>query len=132
MKIISRIFYFVLISASGFAQPVNPTLLTTEWNAYWISVPGESPDAYGVYLFRKSFDLNTIPGKMLVHVSADNRYKLFVNGKQVLMGPARGDLTHWNFETLDIAPFLRTGRNIIAARVWNESTYRPEGQISLR
>jgi alpha-L-rhamnosidase len=132
MKIFSRIFYCLLISSAGYTQPVNPTLFTTEWNAYWIAVPGESPDAYGVYLFRKSFDLASIPAKLIVHVSADNRFKLFVNGKQVLMGPARGDLTHWNFETFDIAQFLRTGKNMIAARVWNESTYRPEGQISLR
>lgn len=63
--------------------------------------------------------------------SADNRYKLFVNEKLVSLGPARGDLTHWNYETVDLAPFLREGRNIIAAQVWNEAELRTEGHLSL-
>jgi alpha-L-rhamnosidase len=50
---------------------------------------------------------------------------------QVSMGPARGDLFHWNFETVDIASHLKTGENIIAALVWNEGPTRPEAQISL-
>ena len=48
------------------------------------------------------------------------------------LGPARGDLEHWNFETLDIAPFLHAGLNTLAAEVWNEGAWRAEGQISLR
>ena len=80
----------------------------------------------------KQFSLPAKPDSFLIHVSADNRYKLFVNGNQVAQGPARGDLNHWNFETLDIAPFLQAGKNIIAARIWNDGELRPEGQISLR
>ena len=68
----------------------------------------------------------------MINVSADNRYKLFVNEKQVSLGPARGDLDHWNFAILNIAPFLHAGENIIAAQVWNEGEWRPEGQISFR
>ncbi len=102
------------------------------WNASWIAVPGESSSGYGVYLFRKSFNLQNKPDSFLIQVSADNRYKLFVNEKQVSLGPARGDLEHWNFETLDIAPFLHAGLNTLAAEVWNEGAWRAEGQISLR
>ncbi|HEX2394015.1 MAG TPA: alpha-L-rhamnosidase C-terminal domain-containing protein, partial [Bacteroidales bacterium] len=103
-----------------------------EWDAKWISVPGESPNEYGVYLFRKTIDLKKIPLSFVIHVSADNRYKLYVNEKLVSLGPARGDLYFWNFETVDIAPFLTEGNNIIAAKVWNEGNIRPEAQISWR
>jgi hypothetical protein len=65
-------------------------------------------------------------------VSADNRYKLFVNGKLVSLGPARGDIFHWNYETVDLAPFLLNGKNVIAAIVWNFGDMRPEAQISYR
>jgi hypothetical protein len=34
-------------------------------------------------------------------------------------GPARGDLLHWRFETVDLSPHLMAGRNILAAVVWN-------------
>ena len=119
---------------SPFAQAQNSALsvLQNEWKAYWIDVPEESTLGYGVYLFRKTISLPAKPDSFLIHVSADNRYKLFVNGNQVSQGPARGDLNHWNFETLDIAPFLQAGKNIIAARIWNDGELRPEGQISLR
>ncbi|WP_229206171.1 hypothetical protein [Dyadobacter fermentans] len=75
---------------------------------------------YGVYKFRKTIELNAKPASFFVHVSADNRYKPFVNGKHVSQGPARGDLYFWNFETVDIAPYLNAGSNTVAAVVWNE------------
>ena len=49
-------------------------------------LPGEAPNVYGVYHFRKSFDLEVVPSRFIVHVSADNRYKLYVNGKLVSLG----------------------------------------------
>ena len=117
---------------TGFSQSVSPSLLHNVWNASWIAVPDESSAGYGVYLFRKTIMLAGKPDSYIVNVSADNRYKLFVNEKQVSLGPARGDLNHWNFTTLDLAPFLHSGRNMIAAQVWNEGEGRPEGQISFR
>src|SRR5581483_6338335 len=66
-----------------------------QWSASWITCPGVSQRAYGVYHFRKSFTVDTIPRSLVVHVSADNRYRLFVNGYPVCSGPARGDLAHW-------------------------------------
>jgi hypothetical protein len=37
----------------------------------------------------------------------------------VCFGPARSDPAHWNFETEDIAAFLKKGKNIVSATVWN-------------
>jgi alpha-L-rhamnosidase len=114
------------------AQKFDSSILYHAWRASWIEVPKESPKGYGVYLFRKLLMLPAKPESFVIHTSGDNRYKLFVNEKQVSLGPARGDIDHWNFETLDIAPFLRAGKNVIAAQVWNEGEWRAEGQISLR
>ena len=111
-------------------QSQTTDLLSKPWDAYWISVPGEPEHDYGVYQFRKTFILNAKPALFIVHVSADNRYKLFVNGQFVSLGPARGDIFHWNFETVDLAAFLQTGKNVIAAIVWNYGDTRPEAQIS--
>lgn len=130
----SLLIFLALLSSvlTGFCQTVSPSLLHSVWNASWISVPEESSTGYGVYLFRKTITLTSKPDSYFVNVSADNRYKLFVNEKQVSLGPARGDLNHWNFTTLDLAPFLHAGKNIIAAQVWNEGEWRAEGQISFR
>ena len=114
------------------SQPVSSAVLNRQWEAKWITVPGVSSTGYGVYLFRKTFDLRTVPASFVVHVSADNRYKLYINEKLVSLGPARGDLYYWNFETVDIAQYLVSGTNVIAARVWNDGDLRPEAQISWR
>jgi len=99
------------------------------WNARWISVPETSPYDYGVYHFRKTLDLPQKPASFKVRVTADNRYQLFVNGERVAWGPARGDLYHWRYETVDLARWLKPGRNVLAALVWNYSSLAGEAQI---
>lgn len=132
LKRISLTLMLFSCVVSAHAQQVNPGLLKQHWSAYWIQVPGAPARDYGVYLFRKTFELPAKRDKLVVHVSGDNRYMLMVNGQTVSMGPARNDLYHWNFETVNIAPYLQPGKNTIAALVWNEGDYRPEGQISNR
>jgi alpha-L-rhamnosidase len=102
------------------------------WNSEWIAAPNDPGTEYGVYYFRKNLELAAKPASFVVHLSADNRYKLFVNGTLVSLGPTRGDTFYWNYETVDLATYLVAGKNIIAALVWNEAQFRPEGQISTR
>ena len=90
-----------------------------DWKAQWIMHPSVSSREGAVIYFRKSFDLKEKMTRFVVNVSADNHYRLFVNGTYVTRGPARGDLSHWFYETLDIAPYLREGKNVIAAAVVN-------------
>jgi len=96
----------------GAVQPPN-------WTAHWIMHPEVEPQSHAVVLFRKNFELAEKPDSFIVHVSADNHYRLFVNGEYVLRGPARGDLDHWFYETVDISGYLEPGKNVIAAEVIN-------------
>jgi alpha-L-rhamnosidase len=111
-------------------KTINPELLKGSWPSVWISCPDAPQREYGIYHFRKKINLNSKPSTFIVHVTADNRYRLFVNGKAVCYGPARGDLYNWYFETVDIAPFLSAGENIIAALVWNMGIDAPVAQVS--
>ncbi|KAJ5712394.1 hypothetical protein N7493_008862 [Penicillium malachiteum] len=61
--------------------------------------------------FTRKFDLNSSASQALLHFSADTRYKLFVNGKHVATGPARGSPLIWYYDTLNIANYLQTGDN---------------------
>lgn len=118
-----------LVSAAhASAQSINPRILAERWQAQWVRTPGGSGP--GVYLFRRTFDLTSAPARFVVHASADQRYELFVNGERVATGPARGDLNHWRFETVDIGPALRAGRNVVAAVVWNFGSLAPMAQVS--
>jgi hypothetical protein len=49
----------------------------------------------------------------LLHFSADTRYKLYVNGQHVAVGPTRSSPLIWYYDTLDITPYLKEGRNEI-------------------
>src|SRR5580765_1871598 len=118
--------------ALPFAAWAQDDLLRRTWSARWIAVPDAPPTAYGVYHFRRAFDLPAKPQRFIVHASGDNRYQLFVNGRRVAWGPARGDLFHWRYETVDLAGYLDSGRNILAAVVWNFGELAPEAQITLQ
>ncbi len=108
-----------------------PDLLHDRWPAVWITHPG-ALHQYGVYHFRHTFTLAAKPEHFIVHVSADNRYQLFVNGTSVSRGPAAGDLWHWRYETVDLAPQLKAGPNTLAAVVWNFAKGAPSAQLTAR
>jgi len=110
----------------------NPELLSKPWSAQWIAAAGAPAFDFGVYHFRRSIEIEGRPASFVVHVSGDNRYQLFVNGERVSLGPARGDLYHWRYETVDIAPQLKPGRNTLAAVVWNFSDEAALAQITYR
>jgi alpha-L-rhamnosidase len=130
--------FLLLAGPLAYAQNLKPELWNKPWKASWITY-AENPNSvyslqglkdYGVFKFQKTVKLSEKPNKCLIHVSGDNRYKLYVNGTWVSAGPARGDLYFWNFETLDIAPYLKSGDNSLEALVWNEGKGKPEAQIS--
>lgn len=111
---------------------INPALLNKRWNAQWIAHPTESLLDYGIFHFRKTFELKELPKEFIINISADNRYRLFVNGKAVCFGPARSDLEHWSFESIDISEYLKQGKNVIASEVWNFGELKSWNQFSIK
>lgn len=67
--------------------------------------------------FRKTFDLPEGIKGALAQISADSRYRLYVNGHYVGRGPARFDPTWPYYDEYDITSLLRPGKNVIAALV---------------
>ena len=68
------------IHLKGYKQAdIASQWLADRWSARWISVPDEPANTYGVYHFRKSFYVYSVPDRFIVHVTAYYRYKLFVN-----------------------------------------------------
>ena len=70
------------------------------------------------FAFRKMLKLAAQPASAPVHVTADARYILRVNGEFVGRGPARGFPWAQPYDEYDLAPFLRPGPNWIAAEVY--------------
>ncbi len=133
-----RLLLMGLLSSFAFCTnaramgPLNPNLKAAAWPASWIASPSALPKAPGVFYFRRELTLASMPAHYWIHVSADNRFVLHVNGQYAGEGPARGDLFHWRFETIDLAPLLHTGENVVAAVVWNFGEEAPVAQMSNR
>ncbi len=125
-----RLLLLLLVAAAP--ASASPPPGPTAWTASWIAVPGEPARTYGVYHFRRTFELSEVPRTFRVHVTGDNRYELFANGRRVVRGPAQGDLENWRYDTVDLAPFLVRGRNVLAAVVFNHAEHAQWAQISLR
>ena len=66
---------------------------------------------------RRSFELSEVPAQALARVTADSRYVLFLNGREVSRGPVRSNPRRLRYDALDLAPRLRRGRNQLAALV---------------
>ena len=84
-------------------------------------------------LFRKRFTLTEAFRSARIFLSADDYYKLYVNGRFVTQGPAPSYHFHYNYNEVDLTPYLTAGENIIAVhtlyqglinRVWQSGDQR--------
>ncbi|WP_455501340.1 alpha-L-rhamnosidase-related protein [Gemmiger sp.] len=94
-------------------------LLNTNW--IWLPdwTPEDAADARIVY-FRKEFAVNddSLSVERKIRISADSRYKLYVNGSFVQEGPQKAlNLKEWYVDSADIAPYLVSGVNVAAVEV---------------
>ena len=92
-----------------------------EWQAKWIS-RAYSPCAANTWIaFQKKVELGSVPAELPAKIAADSKYWLWVNGEMVVVegglkrGPAPGD---GYYDTVDIAPYLKSGENVISVLVW--------------
>lgn len=84
---------------------------TQDWTAEDVTIPR-------IVQFRKCFELDCIPVKKTIQISADCRYKLYVNGFFVQEGPQKAaDTTEWFVDQAELASWLKHGENVIAAEV---------------
>ena len=86
----------------------------------WIWTPDwtkEDSSNARVVLFRTQLEITELPEHFPIRITADTRYKLYVNGHMAEYGPSRGDLRVWYLDEADLAPWLVPGVNIIGAAV---------------
>ncbi len=89
-------------------------------NTHWIWLPDfqeKVANAPTLARFRKTFALETVPERFPIKISADTRYKLWVNGHFAQFGPARCFRDIWYYDTVDLAPWLVPGENVLAVEV---------------
>lgn len=107
------------VEASAWAAEPSAQPTTSDAEG-WISHAAATSQARPIVLhFRRAIDMKSKPARYPVRVTADNRFILYVNGQRIASGPSTGDVAHWRERAIDLAPYLKRGRNVVAAVVWN-------------
>ncbi len=84
-------------------------------------------------LFRKKLFVEKSPKQAIVYISADDYYKLYINGSFVCQGPAPSYHFRYNYNKVDITEYLKDGENTFAVhtyyqglinRVWQSGDFR--------
>jgi hypothetical protein len=98
------------------------------WPASWITLPnaGEPPYVLGFRLIVEQPHDTTIR----CHVTADERYELFLDGERIARGPERGSAEAWYYQTIDLS--VKAGRHVLFARVWALGNKAPFAQCTVR
>ena len=65
-------------------------------------------------LFRARATIDKLPTRAELFITADDFYKLYVNGRFVTFGPASSYHSSYNYNTVDVSDYLVTGENVIA------------------
>ncbi len=82
----------------------------------WITDRRAKPKADGLFCFMRTFSAEK-GSRLVVKVSADTRYKLYLNGEEVLCGPCKGNRFVTYYETADLSNRLVDGENRFFAKV---------------
>ena len=99
------------------------------WPARWIQPDGAPAEGVVLWLARLIIDLPHV-AVVRIHVTADERYDLSLDGERIGRGPERGDIDHWPFESFDLT--LAAGTHQLLARTWHlGSEHAPTAQLSV-
>lgn len=77
-----------------------------------LSLPEEHLNRH--ILFRKKFNIGENFGNAKIFISADDYYKLYINGVFVASGPAPAYHFNYPYNEIDVSSFLKKGENVIA------------------
>ncbi|WP_018759783.1 family 78 glycoside hydrolase catalytic domain [Paenibacillus terrigena] len=89
--------------------------ISSDWQAAWIWGSGQQSPRNEWRCFRRSFiPMNPIEGST-VRITADSRYVLFVNGKQLGRGPVRSWHSEWAYDEYEIEHLLEPGKEAVIA-----------------
>ena len=95
----------------------------------WID--GLPPGRNQFVSFEQRFHLDEV-GRAELHLFADTRYRLWVNGRFIAYGPGRFVTSAPEYDSHDLAPHLHRGENLIRVEVnfYGASSYQsmPDGQ----
>lgn len=111
--------------------PRNPSaswMEQTFWPAWWVEcAEAGQPPFVTLYRLKVVFESAV---RLRFHVSADERYLLFLNETRLGRGPERGSPQFWFYESFEME--LPAGEQTLWAMVWSAGEYAAPAQMSVR
>ena len=102
------------MSMAPYADPLK----VPDWRERWIAPRGLKESRTPGFRARRRVRITNPAANVVLHVSAESIYQLWVNGSFVGTGPARGSHTLAFADSYEIGRHLHTGDNWIAAFVY--------------
>jgi len=84
------------------------------WTSDWSIKDAETPQ---LVLFRRKIIIKEKLQEASFKITADSRYKLWINGNFCEVGPLKGTKKQWYLDTVNVKSFLHTGENVIGDEV---------------
>jgi alpha-L-rhamnosidase len=100
------------------------------WKGKWIW-DAQQPEAdesaeHRLVYFRRTFHVaEGVKPSLTVEITADSRYRLYVNGRSVAVGPCKGDAHTQYYETVDVSEHLKLGKNVLAVKILRYPALEP-------
>ena len=110
-----KVFILLIQSMLFIQQDSFASSVSDELRSSIIWSPRESEK---VVAFRKTFNIVDVPLSSSLHIFADSKYMLWINGKYVARGPCRFDPKRPEYDTLEVSPYLKPNENTIAVLVY--------------
>ena len=108
----------IALACSSFAVAES----RSDWKAHWIT-PSLVQSTTNTWIsYRKDVDVSKRPDKLVARIAVDSKYWMWINGELVVFegGLKRGPFPNGTYyDKVDIAPFLKEGRNTIAILLWH-------------
>jgi hypothetical protein len=86
-------------------------------SCYWITPDGVKDQKNCYFRARKVFELDDVPTSFDLNIAAESYYMLWINGRWVGRGPARGSRRCNFYDRYDVADYLCRGINSVAVLV---------------
>lgn len=99
--------------------------------AMWIGVPKSElekwkileGDLTGRFAYYRCETEIKEEANLIIDITANSRYRLWINGNPVLSGPCKGDLYRHYYDTVDVSEYLKIGKNVFAVQVLYNNAY---------
>jgi alpha-L-rhamnosidase len=100
---------------------------STDWQGKWIWNHGDESPRNEWWCFRKTFSLSDSyrASEVMLHLTADSRYVVYLNGRKLGFGPVRSWTDQWSYDSYQIGHLLQKGDNVLSVLVmhWGISNF---------